>query len=230
MSQQDQLQPPTSLFPLTRHLSYRLTPLLLRVRLSPNQITTLSLLAGLLGGACFALTEQAWHVTGALALVLAYTLDNCDGEVARLTGSASAFGAKLDDVADWLTDSLFFVALGYGAWQISGEPLLFIFGGAASVGATIDYIIDLYKDRQTRDDAQAASERRDTQARSTRRPESRTDWFIYVFHKLSRADFCMIVLLLALLDITWVLLPFAAIGAQAYWIADLFSRVRGWHT
>ena len=56
------------------------------------------------------------------------------------------------------------------------------------------------------------------------------DWFIYIVHKLSRADFCIIVLVLAMFNVTWILLPFAAIGAQFYWITDLFDRARGYHT
>ena len=49
-----------------------------------------------------------------------------------------------------------------------------------------------------------------------RKQEDVTNWLIYIFHKLSRADFCLIVLGLALFDVLWILLPLGAIGAQAY--------------
>ena len=199
-------------------------------RLSPNTITWASLAAGLLGGVFFALGSYAWGVAGGVALVLAYTLDNCDGEVARLTDSSSAFGAKLDDIADWLIDSFFFLALGYGTWSASGEFIWFACGLAATAGASIDYLVDLYKDRQQTTNAEQASQIREEQARNPKQAHGFIDWVIYIFHKLSRADFCVIVLALAVFDVTWVLLPLAAIGAQAYWIADLFNRVRGWHT
>ena len=39
-----------------------------------------------------------------------------------------------------------------------------------------------------------------------------------MFRELSRADFCFIVLALAIFDLTWVLLPAAAVGAHAYWV------------
>jgi phosphatidylglycerophosphate synthase len=203
---------------------------MLRSRLSPNAITWLSLFSGLLGGVFFALGTYGWGIAGGIALVLAYTLDNCDGEVARLTNTSSAFGAKLDDVADWLIDSFFFLALGYGTWISQGDFVWFAFGLAAAAGASIDYLVDLYKDRQQTTDDNEASKLREEQARNPKQAEGFVDWLIYVFHKLSRADFCVIVLTLAVFGVTWVLLPLAAIGAQAYWIADLFSRVRGWHT
>ena len=225
-----QLAAPDQLFPLTRHLSFRLTPVLLRLQVTPNAITWASLAAGVLGGACFALGQQSWSVLGALLLVLAYVLDNCDGEVARIRNLSSAFGAKLDDVADWLIDGFFFLALGYGTAAASGESLWLWLGAAATAGATIDYLIDCYKDAQDAPDAEEAGRIRDEQARNPRKPEDALDWVVYIFHKLSRADFCVIVLVLAMLQVTWVLLPLAAIGAQIYWMADLFSRVRGWHT
>ncbi|MBT6273695.1 MAG: CDP-alcohol phosphatidyltransferase family protein [Chromatiales bacterium] len=221
---------PDQLFPLTRHLSHRLTPALLRARFTPNTITWLSLFAGLAGGACFAAGPRDWGVAGALLLVAAYVLDNCDGEVARIRNMSSAFGAKLDDVADWLIDGFFFAALGYGVASARQEPVWLWLGLAASAGATIDYVVDYFKDRAETPDAEEAGRLREEQARNPRKPEDSLDWVVYIFHKLSRADFCIIVLVLALFDFTWILLPLGAAGAQAYWVADLFSRVRGWHT
>ena len=219
--------PPTQLFPLTRHLSYRLTPLLAATPLTPNQITGLSLAAGLGAAACFAAAAWEWGVAGGLLLVLSYTLDNCDGEIARLKGLSSAWGAKFDDLADWLIDGAFFAGLGYGASVEMGNVLWLWLGLAATAGATIDYAIDLILYAKA---AVRQSRTREEEATNVRKPEDRTDWLIYIFHKLSRADFCFIVLALALIDATWVLLPAAAIGAQVYWIADVFERARGWHT
>jgi hypothetical protein len=216
------------LFPLTRRLSPPLTRVLARMPLTPNQITGLSLLAGLAGDACFLTGGWGWAIAGGLLLVLCYTLDNCDGEIARLKGMSSAWGAKFDDLADWLVDAAFFTALGYGTWVATGNVLWFWLGAAAAAGATIDYVVDLVihaRDRKAQD-----KPTREEVATEPRKPEDMSDWLIYIFHKLSRADFCVIVLALALIDSVWVLLPLAAVGAQAYWITDLFKRARGWHT
>jgi len=221
------LTAPRQLLPLTRHLSYRLTPLILRLPLTPNQVTLLSLLAGLLGAACFLPGTWAWGVTGGLMLIACYTLDNCDGEVARIKNMSSDWGARFDDLADWLVDSAFFAALGFGTWGATGQWPWLACGLAAAAGATIDYGVDLVYHARIRKEPAAPT--RESAAKSERRPENIGDWLIYIFHKLSRADFCVIVFGLALFDIAWVLLPLAAIGAQAYWITDLFRRARGWH-
>jgi len=219
---------PDQVFPLTRHLSYRLTLWLVRTPATPNQITAASLLAGLAGAACFGLGAWAWNVAGGVLLILGYTLDNCDGEIARLKHLSSKWGARFDDIVDWLVDGAFFAGLGYGVASQTAEPIWLWLGLAATAGATIDYAIDLVLHHRDTRDPQART--REETAHEPRKPEDLRDWIIYIFHKLSRADFCVIVTLLALADVAWVLLPLAAVGAQVYWIADLFKRVRGWHT
>jgi len=219
---------PRQTFPLVRHLSYRLTLVLVKTSVTPNQITTLSLFFGLSAALCFALGNYMTQIIGGLLFTVSYVLDNCDGEIARLKGLSSAFGAMFDDMVDWVVDAAFFAGLGFGAWQSGGEIIWFWLGCAAAAGAFIDYIVDLVK--YHRDKQKTDGRTREEVALEPKQPEGTLDWIIYIFHKLSRADFCIIILILALLNCTWILLPFAAIGAQVYWITDLFDRARGWHT
>lgn len=226
-SKPTELQAPGQLFPITRYFSYWLTPLLLRYPITPNQVTLTSLACGLGGAACFIPGSYGFNLLGGVLLVLCYTLDNCDGEIARIKNLSTPIGAVLDDIADWLVDGCFFLCLGIGVASARGESLWFWLGLLAAAGATIDYLIDLVKHARAKRDPSARS--RVEQASDPKRPERLLDWLIYIFHKLSRADFCLIVLALALAECLWVLLPLAAIGAQAYWIADLFERARGYH-
>lgn len=221
------LTPPTQFFPLTRHLSYRLTPLLLQLPVTPNQVTALSLVCGLAAALCFLKGAWAWGVAGGLFLIACYTLDNCDGEIARIKRLSSAWGARFDDIVDWLVDAAFFAALGYGTSGVTGEIVWLWLGLAAAGGATIDYVIDLFMEAWAKNDPRARS--REARASEPKRPSGVVEWCIYVFHKLSRADFCIIVFGLAAFDLTWVLLPLGAVGAQIYWITDLFSVARGYH-
>jgi len=222
------LQPPGQLFPLIRHLSYKLTPALARTSLTPNQITALSLVAGLAGAWCFTIGTWGMGLAGAALLVVCYTLDNCDGEIARLKNMSSAWGAQFDDLVDWLVDSVFFAALGYGVWTATGGIVWLWLGFAAAAGATIDYVINLVLFARAKKDP--AEKTREEVASETRLPQDFLDWMIFIFHKLSRTDFCIIVLALALFDVTWILLPLGAAGAQAFWVTDLFKRARNWHT
>ncbi len=219
---------PERLFPLVRHLSHRLTPLFLKTSVTPNQITIGSLLSGLACAVCFLQGGWVAGIAGGLLLVASYTLDNCDGEVVRIKNMSSGFGAKLDDLSDWIVDTGFFAGPGYGTAQASGQQFWFWPGLAAAAGAFIDYIVDLRHEAKKINDPDAMS--RAGQVAAPKQPEDVLDWVIYIFHKLARADFCMIVLVLALFNVTWILLPFAAIGAQVYWVVDLFERGRGYRT
>lgn len=219
---------PAQLLPLTRHLSYPLTLFLVKLPISPNQVTALSLAAGLAGAWCFSLGTMNADIIGGLLLILCYTLDNCDGQIARLKNLSSEWGAQFDDLADWLVDTAFFAGLGFGVSTATGQQFWLWLGLAASAGATIDYVVDLIYHAKAKQDPSKAT--REETAKSVGKPKEAIDWLIYIFHKLSRADFCVIVFGLALFDVTWVLLPLGAIGAQAYWITDLFQRSRLWHT
>ena len=99
---------------------------------------------------------------------------------------------------------------------------------AAAAGAIIDFIVEQVKEARLKGKDGVKS--REEFAVEPKQPEDMIDWFIYIFHELSRTDFCLIVLILALFNVTWVLLPLAAVGAQVFWIIDLFERARGYHT
>src|SRR5690606_10034781 len=115
---------------------------------------------------------------------------------------SSEWGAHFDDAVDWLVDGAFFAALGYGTATASGDIIWLWLGLAATVGATIDYVIDLVL--YAREKNVPGGRTREEEATDVRRPEDWRDWLIYIFHKLSRADFCVIVLVLALFDVTWI--------------------------
>jgi phosphatidylglycerophosphate synthase len=212
------LTQPEQLFPLTRHFSYHLTPLLLRLPVT---------LAGLAGAACFLFGQWGWDILGALLIVMSYTLDNCDGEIAQIKNMISSSGEKFDDIADSLVDSAFFVLLGIGTTLSTGSDLWMWLGFAAAAGAAINFGINTYKNANNRPDAQ--SDRQTTKVSKPMKPEKTLDWVIFIFHKLSRAEFCNIILVLAVFNVTWVLLPLAAVGAQVYWITGLLPRVHIWH-
>ena len=218
---------PKQWFPLIRHFSLRLTPLLLRWPITPNQITLVSLFLGLAGCALFISSDWTTDIIGALLIVVSYILDNCDGEVARIKGLSSEFGAHLDDIVDSSVDTAFFLALGYGMARESGAQLWMWLGVAAAAGAMIDFCIEQVKEVRLKNKDGVKS--RAEVATTPDHPETLQDWMFYIFHELTRADFCLIILVLALFNVTWVLLPLAAVGAQIYWIADLSDRARNYH-
>lgn len=216
------LPQPGTLFPLVRHLSFWVTPLLYRTPATPNQITALSLLLGLAASVAYAFDSYLWDIAAGLLLILCYVLDNCDGEIARLKDMRSKFGAAFDTFVDWLVHATIFVGMGIGLWHRDGSMGWLWCGAAAAVGGTINYIASVMHDRRTGGagvpDAPEA-------------PTLATAWehVLFAFRELSRADFCFILFVVAIFRLEWLLLPAAAVGAQAYWLVSFFKRSRTFH-
>ena len=212
-------------FPLIRHISRRVSALLIRLPINANMVTTGSLLLGI--GACWFLLQGTFGATlvGATLFVLCYILDNADGEVARAKNQCSVFGEKYDTFVDWFVHSALFASLGWGVTLQTEQSVWFWLGLMAAAGGTINYCVGIYLDHRDIDQQNDPL----TQDSENVMPEGILQWSIYFFRELSRADFCFIVLALALFNEVWLLLPAGAIGAQVYWIAQFVSGVRGYH-
>jgi len=217
-------------FPLIRHVSARISPALIRSPFSANAITTLSLIIGIC--ACWYLAEGTYTagVIAALLFFVCYILDNCDGEVARARNQCSVFGEKYDTFVDWIVHTGFFISLGWGVARQSGQDVWLWLGLLGGLGGTINYAIGVYMD--VRDGvviADAPAEPAEGLGEAAVAPQSALQWMAFVLRELSRADFSMIVLVLAVLDLTWVLLPTAALGAHAYWMMMFVQGARKQH-
>ncbi|HEY8448986.1 MAG TPA: NTP transferase domain-containing protein [Bacillota bacterium] len=128
---------------LNRPLSRRLTRLLARTPVTPNQITFIAFALAVAASTCFALGQPA---LGGLLCQLASVVDGCDGELARLRLEARPSGALLDTVLDRYADAavitgLILGALGQATWP---PALVWAAGLAALAGAPLSALI---KDR-----------------------------------------------------------------------------------
>jgi phosphatidylglycerophosphate synthase len=90
--------------------------------LTPNQVTTVSMLLGALAAAGFATGERWGLVAGAILLQVSFTTDCVDGQLARYTRQFSTLGAWLDSVFDRGKEYLAFAGLAIGAAH-TGDPV-----------------------------------------------------------------------------------------------------------
>ena len=90
--------------------------------LTPNQVTTVSVLIGLAAAIAFATGERWGLIAGAILLQLAFTTDCVDGQLARYTRTFSKLGAWLDSVFDRTKEYLAFAGLAIGA-SAMGDPV-----------------------------------------------------------------------------------------------------------
>jgi len=213
-------------FPLVRHISNKTTAVLLRSPLTPNQLTSLSLVSGLAAAWLFASAHYGYGIAAALLLVVSYVLDNCDGEIARAKGLTSEFGRKFDDISDWWVHAALFIGIGFGVEAQSGNSIWWWFGIAAGAGATINYLIVQFLALRSDNDAPSEESAPDAYSEA---PKEFVPLVIFVFRELFRADFCFLLLLLALFDVIWLILPAAAIGSQVYWMIAFYKESRKFH-
>lgn len=82
--------------------------------ITPNHVTTLSLLFGLSAGVLYASGESRLADGAALLFILSALFDHADGELARLTGRTSRFGRYYDLVVGWIVYVALFMGIGWG--------------------------------------------------------------------------------------------------------------------
>ncbi len=208
-------------FPVIRALSRPVTEILAGTAFTANQITAHSLIFGLSAAWFMSRGVHRAALIGALLFVICYVLDNCDGEIARLKNQCTTFGRHFDTAVDWIVHTAFFAGLGIGVARSSGDELWWWLGLVAAGGGTINYALGLVLNRRDRNSGDV-----DLEDREGARPDGWVQGLIFMFRELARADFCFLVLGLAVFDVLWVLLPAGAIGAQVYWLLLLVKSAR----
>jgi archaetidylinositol phosphate synthase len=87
-----------------------------RLRITPNQISLLALIAG---GVCAFLFFKREFFLGSLALLLSAIFDLIDGSVARKTNAHTNFGAVFDWIVDKYVDAIALLGIG-----LAGIPIV----------------------------------------------------------------------------------------------------------
>lgn len=90
---------------------------LVNTPVTPNHITTLSLILGLVASALFAWGEGAAPLWAAGLVTIARFIDHMDGELARQSGKVSPFGAMYDSLTGSACYGTMFLGMGYAEWR-----------------------------------------------------------------------------------------------------------------
>jgi len=191
-----------------RKVSALLTRLFLRISLSPNAITVLSLFIGLMAAGSFALGTYVAGIIGSLLLQLSAIVDCCDGEVARLTNRQSRFGEQLDIAADNVVHMAIFAGVAWGLFiqqgSGTGSWLSLALGAAAVVGNVLSFWL-----------VNRAKALRDRQAWADPTQAARSD---FILKNVVSRDFSVVLLIFALFDALEWFLWLAAIGSNIFWV------------
>ena len=189
---------------VNRKLSGVLTRVFLRLGVSPNTITLISLLIGLAAAGCLATGYYELGIIGGLLFQLALIMDCCDGEVARLTFAESRFGKEFDMLADNVVHIAIFAGIASGAylhgpWEGTTLPLLLGLVMVMGNGSSL-WLVNRALNLRSR----PKEWRQMTQAERTK--------IEFILGNVANRDFSIIVLLSAFFNILGWFLLIAAIG------------------
>jgi archaetidylinositol phosphate synthase len=104
---------------------------LARSRITPNHLTFLRLLTGFAAAALLATGDPICADAGGAVFLVSFLLDRADGDLARLAGKASRWGHRFDLCADYSSNILVFLGMGFGLQAGALGPSAIALGAVA---------------------------------------------------------------------------------------------------
>ena len=187
-----------------RRISLAVTHRLVDTRITPNVMTVISVIIGLLGASFLLSHGSGWQTLGALLFLTHSILDGCDGELARLKFLESRAGAVLDFWGDNLVHVAVFgcMAVGWAVAVGAAWPLLL---GAVTIASALATA------------ALASGRFIGGQVETASSPAAR------LAEALSHRDFIYLVVALAVFGKAHWFLVMAAIGTPSFLLLLLFA-------
>lgn len=145
---------------VNRTISERISRLLVRWPVTPNQVTVASLLTGLVAAWLLSHDGAATSLPGLALFQLSVVLDHVDGEIARLRFQFSRLGKWLDNFSDHVVDLAVIACL---AWRVASDGeagRVAALGVAAAIGVTGSFLVVFWWSLAKPRDADGASARR----------------------------------------------------------------------
>jgi CDP-L-myo-inositol myo-inositolphosphotransferase len=130
---------------LNRPISNKISELLLRTNISPNQISLIGFAFGFFSALFFYFGDYIFLVIGGILVHLSSIIDGCDGEVARLKLIETKYGGWFDAVLDRYADGMIIFGMIHGHWILHNDIIIWTIGFMALVGSFLNsYTADKY--------------------------------------------------------------------------------------
>jgi phosphatidylglycerophosphate synthase len=107
---------------LIHPLAGRLVPIFARLRVTPNAVSIMGMLLGILSAvAYYRYWDLRFALTGFALMIAWHVLDGADGQLARFTQSYSYFGKVIDGISDHVTFLAVYTALAISLSRQHGD-------------------------------------------------------------------------------------------------------------
>ncbi|WJV51134.1 DUF5941 domain-containing protein [Streptomyces flavofungini] len=110
--------------------------------LTPNQVTTASLLVAVIAAGCAATGTRGGFVAAGLLLLFSFVLDCTDGQLARYSLQYSTLGAWLDATFDRAKEYAYYAGLALGAARGGGSDDVWALALGAMILQTCRHVVD----------------------------------------------------------------------------------------
>lgn len=119
---------------LNRHVSIFVSKRIVDTSITPNAISVVNFLLGVIAAGCAAMGGYAPMLVGAVLFQCNSILDGVDGELARVRFQGSKLGEWLDTISDDACNVMFYIGVGFGARAMGLAPLDWFGFAAAGLG------------------------------------------------------------------------------------------------
>ena len=183
---------------IIRKISGFITGFLIRTPVTPNQVTIISLILGIISGILFSFAGHTYVIIAGVTYFLSTIFDQCDGEVARIRHMESESGRAFDIIVDSIVNAAIVAGITFALYKTSGSGFIIIIGILAITGISISILLATYFGHENKNDTGTQE----------------------MLDKLNNKDFFYIIMLASVIfnQMIWFLL-IMAIGTNIYWIA-----------
>lgn len=105
-----------------RPISFQFVKLIYPTNITPNQISTVALIFGVLAGVFYTFGTDLMFIFAAISFFICNVLDCADGQLARLKKNGTRIGRVVDGLIDYITAISTFVGIAIG-YSLSENPL-----------------------------------------------------------------------------------------------------------
>ena len=130
-----------------RPLAFVFVKSIYKYNITPNQISYIALLVGVIGGVLFSLGTQAAAISAAILLIIYDVLDCSDGQLARLKKNGTLTGRIVDGFSDYIVTVAAYIGIGIGLTITTGDMLYawMLTAGAGISNAIHSITLDYYR-------------------------------------------------------------------------------------
>jgi len=132
-----------------RLLAFLLVKGIYNTNITPNQLTVISMILGVIGSFFYSIGTHNAFMAGAILILLYNVFDCSDGQLARLKKNGTAVGRILDGIADYVVSVAAYFGIAFGYANNSPNPLFWwiITATAGFSNAIQSGLLDFYRTR-----------------------------------------------------------------------------------